>query len=270
MLSTDDIARLLEAIGSTDKHEVKYAIRYSLPLSGRYIYVNKQAGNNYSGLVIHPRFQSHRSELLEIDGVHSEQKYNHKSSMVKFPKRKNRGKDEISYGIPFGFDSETAFRNFIDRLSKLPIAYSSNALEDIEEAEEELQNLLSTEKESIINSRVGQGKYRKQLIELWGECSVTGCKAISLLKASHIKPWRDSDNTERLDVYNGFLLAPNLDAAFDAGLITFDNLGDIMISSALDHTARNALGIEPSLSIKKIKKENVSYLEYHRKYVYQS
>jgi len=270
MLSTDDIARLLEAIGCSDKHEVQYAIRYSLPISKQYIYVNKQAGGKYSGLVIHPRFQAHRPDLRAISGVRSEKKYNHKSSMTKFPKRKNNGKDEIPYGIPFGFDSKVAFHEFIDRLSKLPTAYSSNELEDIKEAEEELQNLPPTERESIVNSRVGQGRFRKQLIDMWGQCAVTGCATVPLLKASHIKPWRDSDNKERLDAFNGFLLAPNLDAAFDAGLITFENSGAILISSAFDHASRKALGIDPAMGISGIKKENLSYLEYHRKYVYQS
>ena len=30
-------------------------------------------------------------------------------------------------------------------------------------------------------------------------------------KTSHIKPWRDADNQERLDAYNGLLLLPNYD-----------------------------------------------------------
>lgn len=270
MLSTNDIARLLESIGCTDKHEVQYAIHYFLPASGQVIYVNKQAGGNYSGLVIHPRFQAHRPDLLATQGVHSQQTFNHKSSMVKFPKRRNKGKDETPYGIPFGFDSETAFHSFIDKLSKLSPAYSSNELEEIKEAEEDLKNLSATEKESVVNSRIGQGRFRKHLIDMWRKCSVTGCTAIPLLKASHIKPWRDSSNAERLDPFNGLLLAPNLDACFDAGLITFENSGAIVVSSALDSPSRETLGIQPTLAISNIKDKNIPYLEYHRQYVFQA
>ncbi|KJV06556.1 DUF2002 family protein [Methylocucumis oryzae] len=270
MLTSNEIARLLESIGCTKKHETQYAIGYTLPSTDQYIYVNKKAGENYSGLVIHPRHQSFRDNLMATYGVQSQQKYIHKSNMKMFPKKQNKGKKEICYGMPFGFDSEAAFRNFIEQLLTHPIAYFCNELEEIKEAEGQLENLPTTEKESVINSRVGQGLFRKQLIDLWGACSVTSCPAIPLLKASHIKPWRDSNNVERLDVFNGFLLTPNLDSSFDTGLITFDNTGAIVISSALDVASRGILGIHPGLVIKDIKKENLPYLEYHRNYVYQS
>jgi len=60
------------------------------------------------------------------------------------------------------------------------------------------------------------------LLDLWeGRCAVTGLAVPELLRASHIKPWADCEtDAERLDVYNGFLLAPHLDAAFDLGFIT--------------------------------------------------
>ena len=55
-------------------------------------------------------------------------------------------------------------------------------------------------------------------MRLWGgRCAVTGLDLPLLLRASHIKPWRDSDNRERLDPYNGLLLSPSYDAAFDWG-----------------------------------------------------
>jgi len=50
---------------------------------------------------------------------------------------------------------------------------------------------------------------------------VTGLAMSKLLRASHIKPWAAcAADAERLDVYNGLLLAPHLDALFDAGLIS--------------------------------------------------
>ena len=40
--------------------------------------------------------------------------------------------------------------------------------------------------------------------------------------ASHTKPWSACTHVERLDPFNGLMLTPNLDGAFDGGLVTFD------------------------------------------------
>lgn len=71
--------------------------------------------------------------------------------------------------------------------------------------------------------RIGQDIFREALLEFWnGRCPLTGIDEPLLLCASHIKPWADcATDAERLDVYNGLLLAANLDAAFDAGFLTF-------------------------------------------------
>ena len=144
-------------------------------------------------------------------------------------------------------------------------------MDDVDEAEvkAEFTGLSATEKKMLINARLGHGKYRDDLIKLWECCSVTECSDAALLKASHIKPWSDSDNFERLDVYNGLLLIPNLDTAFDRGLITFKDDGAIKISSFLSLDAQDKLGINNFLKVLKIKKENISYLEYHRKHRFQ-
>lgn len=84
-----------------------------------------------------------------------------------------------------------------------------------------------TTKEAIIQARIGQGKFRNELLEYWKQCSVTGCKTQPLLVASHIKPWSDSDDSEKLDKFNGLLLLSNIDKAFDSGLITFENNGKL-------------------------------------------
>ena len=75
-------------------------------------------------------------------------------------------------------------------------------------------DLTITEKRQLLKARVGQGDFRKHLIEYWQCCSVTGCSRLDCLMASHIKPWRKSNNQERLDVFNGLLLTPNLDKLF--------------------------------------------------------
>ena len=126
---------------------------------------------------------------------------------------------------------------------------------------------ITTEKEQEILCRIGQGQFRKSLIKLWKKCSVTSFGQINILRASHIKPWRVSSNHERLDKYNGFLLIPNLDVAFDKGVISFDNDGNILISSKYDYLELEKLNINVGMKIN-LKEENKKYLEYHRKNVF--
>lgn len=104
---------------------------------------------------------------------------------------------------------------------------------DIEEIDRTHQDN-PTDRATLVMARLGQGKYRKELLALWdGKCAVTGCAASEVLRASHAKPWRISDNGERLDPHNGLPLVANLDALFDAGLIGFDNDGKMRISKQL-------------------------------------
>jgi len=88
-----------------------------------------------------------------------------------------------------------------------------------------------TETQAIIQSRVGQGKFLKKLINYWGgTCVVTAVALLPLLRASHIKPWPDSNNAELPDAYNGLLLTPSYDAAFNSGLISFFDDGSTLLS----------------------------------------
>ncbi len=96
-------------------------------------------------------------------------------------------------------------------------------------------------------------------------CAVTGYKSTKLLIASHIKPWRSSDNKERLDMFNGLLLIPNLDKAFDKGFISFKKNGDVLISELLQKP--ELLGINPELRVK-VSDQHQQYLEYHRDIVF--
>jgi hypothetical protein len=111
----------------------------------------------------------------------------------------------------------------------------------------------ATERRALVLSRVGQGRFRDALMSLWGgRCAVTGLDLPLLLRASHIKPWRDSDNRERLDVYNGLLLSPAYDAAFDAGLVTFAEDGRMVISSELTPRRVERLGISWTVTVSTI------------------
>ena len=140
----------------------------------------------------------------------------------------------------------------------------TNAYDEVEEFKRTSKGLPETVRRSIILSRIGQGVFRSGLIDYWRKCAVTGCNSLDLLRASHIKPWRDSDNEERLDIYNGLLLTPNLDSAFDKGYISFDDDGKILISDILKERDRNKLGIHSKMRLRRMEKGHIKYLDYHR------
>ena len=128
----------------------------------------------------------------------------------------------------------------------------------------------ATEAERLVIQRVGQNLFRDGLLDLWeGRCAVTGLAVPALLRASHIKPWADCEtDAERLDVYNGILLAPHLDAAFDRGFITVQDDGAIVVSEALDADARAVLGLGHPLRIRGITDGHRTYLAWHRRRVF--
>lgn len=130
----------------------------------------------------------------------------------------------------------------------------------------------TTEAERLVVQRVGQDLFRSALLDYWqGRCCVTGLAVPSLLRASHIKPWaKCASDDERLDVFNGLLLAPHLDALFDGGWISFSEQGGMLVSKQLSAAARTQLGIDPSWSIESLKGAHMGYLAYHRENEFQN
>lgn len=122
-----------------------------------------------------------------------------------------------------------------------------------------------TEREGLITSRVGQGAYRKSILYRWNfRCAVTNYPKNEILIASHIVPWKDSTNDERLDVSNGILLSPTYDALFDRHLISFENSGKIILSDSMANTNYKILGVTGDESIKNLSRDNFLYLGRHR------
>lgn len=124
----------------------------------------------------------------------------------------------------------------------------------------------TTEAERVVVQRVGQDIFRRGLLEYWdGRCAITGLDVPELLRASHIKPWADCDtDAERLDVFNGLLLAPHLDAVFDAGFITVGEDGVVVVSDALPVSAQSVLGLEKSSKVSGLDHAHEDYLGWHR------
>lgn len=130
-------------------------------------------------------------------------------------------------------------------------------------------NLTDTERDALIKARIGQSSYRDDLLAYWGGCAITDCCVPELLRASHIKPWRAASPAERLDPFNGLLLTPNLDLAFDRGLISFDDEGKILLGEDLDPDSARALNITPCLRLRQIKPQHRDYLAWHREHLFR-
>lgn len=148
--------------------------------------------------------------------------------------------------------------------------------------------ILTTEKMLTSAVRVGQHRFAQSVLRnhqhrcvFCGMSGVIGGKRRPrMMAASHIKPWRDSNNKERLDQRNGLTACPTHDVAFDTGLITVND--DLTISYAPsvedDVSAasplRYALG-KPPLGDRIILgpgsvAPEVSYLNWHRTQIYVS
>jgi hypothetical protein len=142
--------------------------------------------------------------------------------------------------------------------------HDQSARDDLQMHRSEISVLPETERESVIKARIGQGIFRKQLLEMWDGCAVTGVRLPDLLRASHIKPWRDSTNPERTNRYNGLLLLPQYDHLFDKGFISFDDEGQLLRSPALGLIPISQLGINESDRLRSLSDNHLAFLRYHR------
>lgn len=135
-------------------------------------------------------------------------------------------------------------------------------LDDVEEINR--RKIKATEKKLLIDARVGQGGFRKDVLKEWeNRCAVTGSTTLEAIRASHIQPWRDSNDNERLDKYNGLPLIASLDALFDVGLISFDPLGRV-IAAKLNDTERRLFGLSEMKLRKRPNAKTSAYLARHR------
>lgn len=156
--------------------------------------------------------------------------------------------------------------NFAE-LQQVELLAEQAKADDIEHQLQEAE-LPETEKEQLIRARRGQGVFRQRVIEKSFRCLITGIEDQSFLTASHIKPWKDSDNVERLDGHNGLLLAPHADRLFDRGWISFRDNGQLLATeAALPLLA--AWGIESGLNVGAFHPQQAKYLAYHRAMIFK-
>ncbi len=121
-----------------------------------------------------------------------------------------------------------------------------------------------TQRAQLVKARVGQGLFRSLVLLKHPVCRVTGVSDKRLLRASHIKPWKDSDNFERLDGNNGIMLSPHVDALFDQGLMSFEDNGRAIFRSDLNKDVLEKWAIPPSHSASPFQTGQRVYLKMHR------
>lgn len=176
----------------------------------------------------------------------------------------------IGVGAVRAADLEALY-NLLRHLAKQALANKANPIDRYRAA---IARPLpdKTEVERLTRQRIGQDLFRAALLDYWGNaCAVTGLAHVELLRASHIRPWAHCErDEERLDVYNGLLLAPHLDALFDGGWISFDDAGWLLTSPQLDTEAARLLGLDhipPRL--RWLEPAHRGYLAYHRERVWR-
>jgi hypothetical protein len=163
----------------------------------------------------------------------------------------------------FGFDTLTALHTALDRVYKLGVSLPDAPLARFRVRTAGLPE--TTEAERLVIQRIGQDIFRAALMDYWGgRCPITGITDPALLRASHIVPWAECDDAQRLDVHNGLLLSALWDAAFDAGLVSFADDGTVLASPELSAAARTALGVERAPRLRNLRDAHRTNLATHR------
>jgi len=132
------------------------------------------------------------------------------------------------------------------------------------------RQLRDTEKQALINARRGQGLFRQKVAHVERLCRVTRVDRPEHLIASHIKPWRESDNRERLFEANGLLLTPTIDHLFDRGFISFEDKGTLLISPVAHEDSLKKMGITTDrvVNVGGFAEPQKEFLEFHRTNVF--
>jgi hypothetical protein len=162
-----------------------------------------------------------------------------------------------------GFDTLTALHAALDRVYKLGVSLPDAPLTRFRAQTARLPQ--TTEAERLVVQRIGQDIFRGALMDYWGgRCPITGITDPALLRASHIVPWAECDDGQRLDIHNGLLLSALWDAAFDVGLVSFSDDGTAIAGPELSAAARTALGVEREPRLPNLQDPHRANLADHR------
>jgi HNH endonuclease len=169
----------------------------------------------------------------------------------------------------YAFQTLSALHAALDRVYRLGVSLPEAPLSRFRVRTAGLPQ--TTETERLVVQRIGQDIFRGALMDYWGgRCPITGIADPALLRASHIVPWAQCDDAQRLDVHNGLLLSALWDAAFDAGLVSFADDGAAIASPALRPAAAAALGLEQAPKLANLRDAHRTNLVWHRTHRLQS
>lgn len=126
------------------------------------------------------------------------------------------------------------------------------------------QNLSAGEKVILSKARIGQGIFRDRVRDIEKKCRVSEIDNPEFLIASHIKPWKVSDNFERIDGNNGLFLSPNIDKLFDKYFISFSDDGRLLISPLISEELRQKFGLRENMFVGPFNNDQKKYLSHHR------
>jgi hypothetical protein len=161
------------------------------------------------------------------------------------------------------WNGTTTYRSAANLYRKFRIAQAAVGSQEIDDLLKEMFKVKTTERQALQKIRVGHDRFRSLVLERWDyRCAVTGGGL--LLTASHIKPWRYSNNEERLDPFNGICLSPLYDRAFDKGLITFKLNGAIEPNPRFPKHELELLGLLRKAKLNGLSSKHEGYLNYHR------
>lgn len=159
------------------------------------------------------------------------------------------------------------FRLFVDYFGE--VEHPSEVKQEEERIAEEV-DIPEEKKKEISYARLGQGKYRRGLLEECPFCPITLVSDDRLLIASHIKPWINSLENEKIDPKNGFMFTPTYDFLFDRGFITFTNDKKIQISPWISKMTCSRLNIAQDKRYPLLQTEGrEAYLDYHRSNIFK-
>jgi HNH endonuclease len=220
-------------------------------------------------IVIHPYYDGIRRELETLPGISldPDRPFQINSNLTAFPVYRSPHRATPShYGIA------------LDATDAASIARLATLLRDNRTVETPLGPVTfnererrkgPTQREKLGLARIGQGEFRLDCNHLWKwRCALSRIAVPELLRASHIKAWHEADDAERLDPYNGLLLAAHVDALFDRHLISFGDDGRLLRSSRITAHDLLAMGIDPGQArIEGLHDRHLVYLAHHRRHL---
>jgi len=258
------LEQTLSMLGFSRRHRTQKVTMVS-DENGVVIYLKNQTGR--CPVVIHPYYDGIRGELETLPGISldPDRPFQINSNLAAFPVYRSPHRSTTShYGIGLNASDAASVARLVTLLRDNRTVETPLGPVTFNEREGRKG---STQREKLALARIGQGEFRLDCNHLWSwSCALTRIGVPELLRASHIKAWHEANDAERVDPYNGLLLAAHVDALFDRHLISFDDDGRLLVSPRIGKGDLLAMGIDSAKAhIENLHARHRVYLAHHRK-----